>query len=294
MTGQFEAGLAEAAAAGVESSENNGKHEQSSDSDILEDDDDNKQQKSTKLESQSPGKQSTSEPSSLRFKLKVSSTPVTNNSSKNLLQPKNDVSPVGVSNNSTASTPTDPTEPKVPKLKIRLGKDKNAVKLNNDVDHHDTNDLDDNFGINDKSHNNAGSSPLNDLKIKIKPLTGSPNSEDQNHSNITSPYFPNLSNNIVNHTNIEERKRKKLKSDRLAVWTESLAKHSQRDSETVKTETEKLKETKSWPEVLESRLYGGAERPGQSSNDHSGSINKFDNQDKGRNIVTKSNFLSAK
>ena len=282
VTGQFEAGLA---ASENSSRENNGKHEHSSDSDILEDDDNQPPHpKSTKLDptSQSSPGNSTSEPS-LRFKLKVSSTPVTvnSNSSKNLINssPKNDVGPVGVS-------PTDSSEPKVPKLKIRLGKDKNAVKLNHEVhgeQHQDSsNDLDDNFSLNDvKSH--SASSPLqNDLKtkIKIKPLTGSPNSDsDSAHSNITSPYFPTLSNNIVNHTNMEERKRKKVKSDRLAVWTESLAKHGQRSDTEITGKDEKLKETKSWPEVLESRLYG----PGQA-NDHSspGHRSKYDNQDKGK------------
>ena len=71
-------------------------------------------------------------------------------------------------------------------------------------------------------------------------------------NNITSPHFPNLANSIVNHTNMDDRKKKKVK-DRLAVWTESLAKHGQREES--KEKDEKVKETKkSWPEVLEARL----------------------------------------
>ena len=295
VTGQFEAGLSDMAS---ESENDNSKNDQSSDSDIMEEDGDNEESllrhQRTKSGSQSPAN-STSEPS-LKFKLKVSSTPV-NNSSKNLLAPKNDVMLKTGSN----SKPLDAAEPKVPKLKIRLGKDKNAVKLNHEVENHDSNDLDDNFSLVDKSHSST-SPQTNDLKtkIKIKPLTGSPgsNSDDSSvHSSITSPYFPTLANNIVNHTNIEDRKKKKDKvKDRLAVWTESLAKHGQRAEDGVKEE--KVKETKSWPEVLEARLYGG---PGHANNsnsssptgsDHGGSLSfsKYDsvleNQtEKGEKIV---------
>ena len=295
VTGQFEAGLSDMAS---ESENDNSKNDQSSDSDIMEEDGDNEESllrhQRTKSGSQSPAN-STSEPS-LKFKLKVSSTPV-NNSSKNLLAPKNDVMLKTGSN----SKPLDAAEPKVPKLKIRLGKDKNAVKLNHEVENHDSNDLDDNFSLVDKSLSST-SPQTNDLKtkIKIKPLTGSPgsNSDDSSvHSSITSPYFPTLANNIVNHTNIEDRKKKKDKvKDRLAVWTESLAKHGQRAEDGVKEE--KVKETKSWPEVLEARLYGG---PGHANNsnsssptgsDHGGSLSfsKYDsvleNQtEKGEKIV---------
>ena len=146
-------------------------------------------------------------------------------------------------------------EPKVPKIKIRLGKDKNAVKLDNDVDeNHDTNDLE------ESSTPEKSLSPIpNDLKtkIKIKALSGgnkSPSEECDQLNSITAPYFPNLANNIANHTHVEERKRKKVTKDRLAVWTESLAKHGQREEG--KEKDEKQKETKTWPEVLESRLFG--------------------------------------
>jgi hypothetical protein len=59
-------------------------------------------------------------------------------------------------------------EPKVPKIKIRIGKDKNAVKLDNDIgENHDSNDLDDTM-----SPEKSLSPIQNDLKtkIKIKPL----------------------------------------------------------------------------------------------------------------------------
>ena len=189
------------------------------------------------------------------------------------------------SGSSSSKSSLEPTEPKVPKLKIILGKDKNAVKLkNNDVENHDSNDLDDNFSQLDKSHSS------NSPKIKIKPLTGSPGSNsdsDTAHNSITGPYFPNLANNIVNHASIEDkRKKKEGKKDRLAVWTESLAKHGQRAEDGGKED--KAKETKSWPEVLEARLYGsggsgGSHNSNSSSptgSDHGGagslSFSKYD------------------
>ena len=67
-------------------------------------------------------------------------------------------------------------------------------------------------------------------------------------NNITGNHFPNLANSIVNHTSLEDRKKKKDKvKDRLAVWTESLAKHGQREES--KEKEGPSKETKSWPEV---------------------------------------------
>merc|ERR1719481_1743315 len=110
-------------------------------------------------------------------------------------------------------------------------------------------------------------SPIqNDLKtkIKIKPLGSKSPLEDQKESplNNKSPYFPNLANNIANHASVEDRKivkkvtKKDKVKDRLAIWTESLAKHGQREEG--KEKDDKVKETKTWPEVLESRLFGSA------------------------------------
>ena len=287
VTGQFEAGLSES------SGNDKSKNDQSSESDIIEEDMDENvfRHQRTKSGSQSPANSTSEHP--LKFKLKVSSTPV-NNSSKNLLAPKNDVILKSGSCNSKSSL--EPTEPKVPKLKIRLGKDKNLVKLkNNDVENHEnSNDLDDNFSMLDKSHSSNNSPQSNDLKtkIKIKPLTGSPGStSDPNtaHNSITGPHFPNLANNIVNHASIEDKRVKKKEGknkDRQAVWIESLAKHGQR-SEDGDTK-DKAKETKSWPEVLEARLYssggsGGSQNSNSSSpagSDHGGagslSFSKYD------------------
>ena len=258
VTGQFEAG------AGLEAEQDNNKNQDPDSDDAMED-------LKHKSGSQSPGI-STSEPSSLKVKLKVSSiVPTSNNSSKNPISPKNDVMLKTTSNSSVTSKSAD--EPKVPKIKIRLGKDKNAVKLNSNdlVENHDGNDLDDTFSSADKSHN----SPLqNDLKtkIKIKPLDENPTEEENDSvvNNITSPHFPNLTNSIVNHTCIEDRKKKKDKmKDRLAVWTESLAKHGQREES--KEKEEKVKETKSWPEVLEARLFGNSSGGSNSSNSNSNS-----------------------
>eukprot|EP00092_Neocalanus_flemingeri_P003325 GFUD01003562.1.p1 GENE.GFUD01003562.1~~GFUD01003562.1.p1 ORF type:complete len:1769 (+),score=395.07 GFUD01003562.1:157-5463(+) len=251
VTGQFEAGSAESAS---ESENENSKKVPPPVNDVEDASEERLRRTKHKSGSQSPGN-STSEPS-LKFKLKVSS--IQNNSSKNLVTQKNDVLKNNVSNKSL-------DEPKVPKIKIRIGKDKNAVKLDNDIgENHDSNDLDDSLSP-EKSL-----SPLqNDLKtkIKIKPLGSKSPHEDTKESplnNISpvSPYFPNLANNVANHTSVEDRKnikkviKKEKVKDRLAIWTESLAKHGQREEG--KEKEDKVKETKTWPEVLESRLFGSA------------------------------------
>ena len=193
--------------------------------------------------SQSPGHSTSEQP--LRIKLKVSS--ISNNSSKNLVTQKND----GVKNN-VSNKPVD--EPKVPKIKIRLGRDQTVVKLNNDVgDNDETNDLDEGMPP-EKSH-----SPVpNDLKtkVKIKPLLSPPRDKDGAPLNNVA----SKPNSLANHTGDNDSGRKsskkvmkKDKKDRLAVWTESLAKHGEKREE---KKEERSKEAKSWPEVLESRLYG--------------------------------------
>jgi len=265
VTGQFEPGSAESA---LESENDNSKKVPPPVHDVEDSSEERLRRTKHKSGSQSPGN-STSEPS-LKFKLKVSS--IQNNSSKNLVTHKNDVL-----KNNVSTKPLD--EPKVPKIKIRIGKDKNAVKLDNDIgENHDSNDLDDSLSL-DKSL-----SPVqNDLKtkIKIKPFDSKIPHEDTKESplNNTSPYFPNLANNIANHTSVEDRKiikkviKKDKVKDRLAVWTESLAKHGQREEK-----DEKAKETKTWPEVLESRLFGSAgltnSIPSNSSSNSGLSFNK--------------------
>ena len=239
VTGQFESGGANENSANDIDSPSRERMDDGEDLDEIE-------SSKAKLGSQSPGTgNSTSEPS-LKFKLKVSSTAV-NNSSNKSASPKMDTK--------SQSSSGEP-EPKIPKLKIRLNKDKKS-KVNNSVlspDHED-NDVD----------NNSTSPQQNDLKpkIKIKPLSDAAGMQADG-SVITSPYFPTLSNNIVNHTNLEDRKKKRKDKDRLAVWTESLAKHGQRSEDQGKDE--KNKEQKSWPEVLEARLYGGG---GGSNNTNS-------------------------
>eukprot|EP00090_Calanus_glacialis_P004829 TRINITY_DN13613_c0_g1_i3.p1 TRINITY_DN13613_c0_g1~~TRINITY_DN13613_c0_g1_i3.p1 ORF type:complete len:1754 (+),score=367.34 TRINITY_DN13613_c0_g1_i3:202-5463(+) len=248
VTGQFEAGSAESAS---ESDNDNSKKVPPPVNDVEDTSEERLRRTKHKSGSQSPGN-STSEPS-LKFKLKVSS--IQHNSSKNLVTQKNDVLKNNVSNKLL-------DEPKVPKIKIRIGKDKNAVKLDNDIgENHDSNDLDDTM-----SPEKSLSPIQNDLKtkIKIKPLGSKSPHEDTKESplNNTSPYFPNLANSIANHTSVEDRKnikkvqKKDKVKDRLAIWTESLAKHGQREEG--KEKDEKVKETKTWPEVLESRLFGSA------------------------------------
>ena len=256
VTGQFEAG------ASSEAEQENNKNPDPDSDDAGEED---RQllllRNKHKSGSQSPG-MSTSEPSStpssLKVKLKMSSlVPPSNNSSKNSLAPKNDTVTLKTSSNSTVTSKSVEEPPKVPKIKIRLGKDKNSVKLNSNdlVENHDGNDLDDTFSSASQSQSHSTpTTPTTSPKIKIKPVGGSPTEEsgDCVVNNITSPHFPNLANSIVNHNNMDDRKKKKVK-DRLAVWTESLAKHGQREES--KEKDEKVKETKkSWPEVLEARL----------------------------------------
>ena len=253
VTGQFEAG------ASSEAEQENNKNPDPDSDDAGEEEQQllllrNKH----KSGSQSPGI-STSEPSSsssLKVKLKMSSiVPPSNNSSKNSIAPKNDTVTLKTSSNNTV-TSKSVDEPKVPKIKIRLGKDKNSVKFNSNdlVENHDGNDLDDTFSSASQSQSQSPTTPTTSPKIKIKPVGGSPVEEsgDSVVNNITSPHFPNLANSIVNHNNMDDRKKKKVK-DRLAVWTESLAKHGQREES--KEKDEKVKDTKkSWPEVLEARL----------------------------------------
>ena len=153
------------------------------------------------------------------------------------------------SNSSVTSKSAD--EPKVPKIKIRIGREQ-IVKVNNDVDEnsHDSNDAGEESPTSEKSH-----SPIpNDVKgkVKIKPL----GDKEVAPLNNLATAFPN---SIANHTNENDsagRKKKTLKKDkkdRLAVWTESLAKHGEKREE---KKEERSKEAKTWPEVLESRLYG--------------------------------------
>ena len=269
VTGQFEAG------ASSEAEQENNKNPDPDSDDAGEED----QQllllrHKHKSGSQSPGI-STSEPSSspspLKVKLKMSSlVPPSNNSSKNSIAPKNDTVTLKTSSNSTVTSKSVEEPPKVPKIKIRLGKDKNSVKLNSNdlVENHDGNDLDDTFSSASQSQQSQSHSttPTTSPKIKIKPVGGSPTEEsgDSVMNNITSPHFPNLANSIVNHNNMDDRKKKKVK-DRLAVWTESLAKHGQREES--KEKDEKVKETKkSWPEVLEARLGLNNSNSSSSSN----------------------------
>ena len=65
------------------------------------------------------------------------------------------------------------------------------------------------------------------------------------------------------------KKKEGKNKDRQAVWIESLAKHGQRaeDGDT----KDKAKETKSWPEVLEARLYGSGGSQNSNSSSPTGS-----------------------
>ena len=242
VTGQFEAGSSESASeSDVDPSEQPVTN--STDPDSAHEDRDRLRTKH-RSGSQSPSNSTSEQP--LIIKLKVSSIP--NNSSKNLVtQQKTDA----IKNIPAASKPAV-DEPKVPKIKIRIGR-KQIVKVNNDIDenNHDSND-DEESPTSEKSH-----SPIpNDLKtkVKIKPL-----GDKEAPMNNLSPAFPN---SIANHTNENDIGRKsskktlkKDKKDRLAVWTESLAKHGEKREE---KKEERSKEAKTWPEVLESRLYGSS------------------------------------
>ena len=242
VTGQFEAGSSESASeSDVDPSEQPVTN--STDPDSAHEDRDRLRTKH-RSGSQSPSNSTSEQP--LIIKLKVSSIP--NNSSKNLVtQQKTDA----IKNIPAASKPAV-DEPKVPKIKIRIGREQ-IVKVNNDIDenNHDSND-DEESPTSEKSH-----SPIpNDLKtkVKIKPL-----GDKEAPMNNLSPAFPN---SIANHTNENDIGRKsskktlkKDKKDRLAVWTESLAKHGEKREE---KKEERSKEAKTWPEVLESRLYGSS------------------------------------
>ena len=241
VTGQFEAGSSESASeSDVEPSERPVAN--TTDPDSAHEDRDRLRTKH-RSGSQSPSNSTSEQP--LIIKLKVSSIP--NNSSKNLAtQPKTDAI------KSSASQPSKPTadEPKVPKIKIRIGREQ-IVKVNNDIDenNHDSDDGEES-PTSEKSH-----SPIpNDLKtkVKIKPL----GDKEATPLNNLSPAFPNSIANHTNENDIAGRKKKTLKKDkkdRLAVWTESLAKHGEKREE---KKEERSKEAKTWPEVLESRLYG--------------------------------------
>ena len=242
VTGQFEAGSSESASeSDVDPSERPVANP--TDPDSAHEDRDRLRTKH-RSGSQSPSNSTSEQP--LIIKLKVSSIP--NNSSKNLVtQQKTDA----IKNIPAASKPAV-DEPKVPKIKIRIGREQ-IVKVNNDIDenNHDSND-DEESPTSEKSH-----SPIpNDLKtkVKIKPL-----GDKEAPMNNLSPAFPN---SIANHTNENDIGRKsskktlkKDKKDRLAVWTESLAKHGEKREE---KKEERSKEAKTWPEVLESRLYGSS------------------------------------
>ena len=239
VTGQFEAGSSESASeSDVDPSEQPVTN--STDPDSAHEDRDRLRTKH-RSGSQSPSNSTSEQP--LIIKLKVSSIP--NNSSKNLVtQQKTDA----IKNIPAASKPAV-DEPKVPKIKIRIGREQ-IVKVNNDIDenNHDSND-DEESPTSEKSH-----SPIpNDLKtkVKIKPL-----GDKEAPMNNLSPAFPNSIANHTNENDIAGRKKKTLKKDkkdRLAVWTESLAKHGEKREE---KKEERSKEAKTWPEVLESRLYG--------------------------------------
>jgi len=243
VTGQFEAGSSESASeSDVDPSERPVANP--TDPDSAHEDRDRLRTKH-RSGSQSPSNSTSEQP--LIIKLKVSSIP--NNSSKNLVtQPKTDAI------KSSPSQPSKPAvdEPKVPKIKIRIGREQ-IVKVNNDIDenNHDSDDGEES-PTSEKSH-----SPIpNDLKtkVKIKPL----GDKEATPLNNLSPAFPNSIANHTNENDIAGRKSskktlKKDKKDRLAVWTESLAKHGEKREE---KKEERSKEAKTWPEVLESRLYG--------------------------------------
>ena len=146
----------------------------------------------------------------------------------------------------------EPSEPKLPKLKIKL-KDK-SVELENDQSP-DGNAL--NCVGGSSEGEDEGSVQL-DLKtrVRIKPLPEKIRllEEGSAKQEAIAGHLSSI-NQSINHISVDTDKKKKLSlkekkggKDRLAVWTESLSKHSQRqDSAT--------KETKSWPELLENRLF---------------------------------------
>lgn len=172
-----------------------------------------------------PAGSATSGEPSLKLKLKVS---LPNNSSKGvkegLVQSKN---PLKVAE----------PEPKLPKLKIKLKEQ--SVELEKEE------------SAADSDHGGGSAAADNppvqlDLKTRVKIKTlkmegGSASINSINHISVD--------------TNPEKKKKdksggkeKKSGKDRLAVWTESLAKHTKR-------EDSGTKETKTWPELLENRLF---------------------------------------
>ena len=239
VTGQFEAGSSETLSASADSDAEPSVANNTDPDSAHEDRDRRTKHRSG---SQSPSNSTSEQP--LIIKLKVSSIP--NNSSKNLVTQKTEAT----KSSSQASKPAA-DEPKVPKIKIRIGREQ-IVKVNNDVDEnsHDSNDAGEESPTSEKSH-----SPIpNDVKgkVKIKPL----GDKEVTPLNNLATAFPNSIANHTNENDIAGRKKKTLKKDkkdRLAVWTESLAKHGEKREE---KKEERSKEAKTWPEVLESRLYG--------------------------------------
>jgi len=226
-------------------------------------------------------KSSTSYGDGLKLKLKVpldtkhSSTP--NNTTKKI---KDGVILPHKNKNINKSSDTGGSEPKVPKLKIFIGKDKASVKVaENNIDIYAEGESSNSTNSNDQVNSDKVNSGQPELvtKVKIKnvgkssPLNTLHNSGSEDSKehllNSKSPNskFPttvnsvNLEPNASLQTSLSKRHLKKTikkgKVDRLAVWTESLAKHGDRKEETTTTNN---REAKTWPEVLESRLYPNA------------------------------------
>ena len=238
VTGQFEVGPAEPQVESMDPKREQGSVNLYSDPSCISEGSDKSKPK-IDSPSCSPGGSTTSGEHSLKLKLKVP-----NNSSKGskdgLIQSKNQ------------SKVTESLEPKLPKLKIKLKE--NSVELENEQDLESTL-----FNCSDPGELPQAPVQL-DLKtrVRIKPLPEKVRILEGGKPDGT---FPKL--NQINHISIDTTPDKKKKmntkgkkgekgeKDRLAVWTESLAKHSQR-------EDSGTKETKSWPELLENRLLNSS------------------------------------
>ena len=254
VTGQFEMGPSEpaAAAAATSSSPSGGEDKTKSldPSDLKSSSKHKPESSATSSATAAASGETNSSPKLPLIKLKVS---LPNSSSKGAKegghQSKNNPLKTSVS-------PGEP-EPKLPKLKIKLKEQ--SVELENEAvvttnpatpsGCHASSSSSSSSSSSDSGDaaDNSSSSVQLDLKtrvVRIKTLK------------MEAGGGTSAATTTINHISVDTEKKKEKKSgsgskekkgkDRLAVWTESLAKHTKREDSATK-------ETKSWPELLENR-----------------------------------------
>jgi len=199
-------------------------------------------------------------------------------------------SALSVASAAGGSSSADP-EPKLPKLKIKLKEKSVELENNDDNSSKQTTTTDamnalhcsaessseessssgsDQTATSSSSSSNSVGIPSSSIqldirtRVRIKPL---PEKIAAVAAKTPDVHFTNI--NQINHISVDTNilsapdtgkttkrsksagKEKKTGKDRLAVWTESLAKHTKRGEDS----SAATKETKSWPELLENRLF---------------------------------------